>query len=146
MPRREFSKPVKRAALKRSGMLREAVGAMYGLSAGQRCNGRLGAGVEFDHIVADGIGGEPTLENCAAVCPTCHGIKTAKHDTPAAAKVKRQSDQHHGIRVAPPCTIQSAGFLPTAKSRKRRARAAELMPLPRPSLFRPSPSESSNAD
>ena len=98
MSRREFNKPVKREALRRSGMLCEAIGAVYGLATGKRCNAPLGYGVRFDHVVADAIGGEPTLENCAAVCTDCHGFKTAKHDTPRAAKVKQQSDKHLGIR------------------------------------------------
>jgi hypothetical protein len=31
----------------------EALGAMYGLPAGKRCNGNLAYGVNFDHIVLD---------------------------------------------------------------------------------------------
>jgi 5-methylcytosine-specific restriction endonuclease McrA len=99
MPRREFSKPVRRDALKRSGMLCEAVGAFYGLDDGARCNASLSYGVQFDHIIADGIGGEPTLENCAAVCIRCHDYKTARTDTPRVAEMKRQRDKHNGIRL-----------------------------------------------
>lgn len=99
--RREFSKQVRRDALARSEMLCEAVGALYGLEPGQRCTAPLGYGVEFDHVIADGIGGEPTLENCAAVCVRCHAFKTARHDTPRAAKTKRQADKHMSIRRRP---------------------------------------------
>lgn len=101
MSRREFSKPVKREALRRSGLRCEADGPLYGLDEGQRCGIPLSSGVEFDHRIADGIGGEPTLENCAAVCPRCHAFKTANNDTPKAAKVKRQSDRHLGIKKTP---------------------------------------------
>ncbi len=97
MARREFSKEVKRAALKRSGMKCEAVGDMYGFDPGQRCGVNLNVGVQYDHIIADSIGGEPTLDNCAAVCMSCHGYKTRTVDTPRAAKTKRISDKAKGI-------------------------------------------------
>lgn len=98
MSRTEFPKPVLREALRRSGMLCEAVGPLYGLKPDQRCSRPLSKGVRFDHAIADGIGGKPTLENCAAVCPLCHAFKTAKHDIPRIAKTKRQSDKALGIR------------------------------------------------
>lgn len=95
--RREFSKETKRQALKRSGGLCEAVGFLYGLGSDKRCNGNLGFGVIFDHILADSNSGEPTLENCAAICTVCNRFKTDKFDTPRAAKIKRISDKHRGI-------------------------------------------------
>lgn len=101
MARREFSKEVKREALTRSGLRCEADGPLYGLSEGQRCCIPLSAGVEFDHRISDALGGEPTLENCVAACPTCHAFKTATNDTPKAAKVKRQSDKDKGIKASP---------------------------------------------
>ena len=82
MPRAEFSKKVKREALKRSGGRCEAVGEMYGLSKGKRCNANLGPVVEYDHIVRAADGGDNSLGNCAAVCKRCHLIKTTKFDTP----------------------------------------------------------------
>lgn len=107
--RKEFSKAVKREALLRSGGLCEAVGPLYGLEPGQRCNVNLAYGVHFDHVNADSNGGEPTLENCAAVCPQCNMFKAHKHDTPRAAKVKRQYDKHNGI-VRPKGKIPSRQF------------------------------------
>jgi len=95
--RQDFPKPVKRAALKRSGGLCEATGFLYGLEPDKRCNGNLGNGVIFDHILADSNNGEPTLENCAAICTVCNRFKTDKFDTPRAAKIKRVSDKHRGI-------------------------------------------------
>lgn len=99
--RREFPKAIKREALERSGMLCEAVGALYGLKPNQRCNAPLGYGVAFDHVLADSNGGDPTLDNCCATCLPCHGFKTRNFDTPRAAKIKRQSDKAKGIRKAP---------------------------------------------
>ena len=95
MPRAEFSTKTKREAFKRSEQKCEAVGAWYGLEDGKRCNAPLSKGVEFDHIILDANSKDNSLGNCAAVCPTCHGIKTAKHDVPLAAKTKRQADMRH---------------------------------------------------
>lgn len=97
--RHEFPKPVKREALLRSGGLCEGEGHLYGLAEGVRCNRDLAYGVHFDHVNADSNGGKPTLENCAAVCPHCNMHKAYKHDTPRAAKLKRQRDKHNGIRT-----------------------------------------------
>lgn len=97
MPRNEFTKQTKRDALRRSGMLCEAVGTWYGLRAGQRCNAPLGAGVQFDHIDLDANSKDASLSNCAAVCIKCHKHKTAKHDVPLAAKTLRQQDKALGI-------------------------------------------------
>lgn len=98
LSRREFTKPVKRDTLKRSGHLCEASGAMYGLAVGQRCNAPLSYGVEFDHIVLDANSKDNSLENCAAVCKQCHKHKTARHDIPMAAKTLRQQDADRGIK------------------------------------------------
>lgn len=49
----------------------EAIGAMYGLPAGKRCNGNLAYGVNFDHIVLDANSKDNSLENCASVCIKC---------------------------------------------------------------------------
>ncbi len=100
MSRREFTKKTKRQALQRSGMICEAIGAMYGLQPAQRCNSSLAAGVEFDHIVLDANSKDNSLENCAAVCIKCHRWKTANHDTPMAAKTVRMQDKARGIRTA----------------------------------------------
>jgi 5-methylcytosine-specific restriction protein A len=97
--RHEFSKSVKRDALKRSNMLCEAVGEVYGLLPGQRCNAPLSHGVEFDHYpIAATERDSDGLDNCVACCKTCHGHKTRTFDIPAQAKSKRVSDKHLGIR------------------------------------------------
>lgn len=95
-----FSKAVKRAALRRSGGKCEASGHLYGLAQDQRCNSGLAYGVEFDHFIARSNCGDNSLQNCKAVCKRCHKFKTENHDTPRAAKTKRMSDKHNGIRGA----------------------------------------------
>lgn len=91
MTRREFSRTIMREAFVRAN------GKCEG------CHGRLYIGhFQYDHIVADSIGGEPTLDNCQVLCSACHGTKTATLDTPRAAKTKRQHDRHIGARPRKP--------------------------------------------
>lgn len=117
--RREFTKTTKREARKRSGMLCEAVGSIYGLQPGQRCNVPLSAGVEYDHIVLDANSKDNSLENCAAVCPKCHRWKTSHHDTPMAAKTVRMQDKANGIHTAPVKKLNGPGFPVSEKSASR---------------------------
>lgn len=97
--RQEFTKATKRAALLRSGLKCEAIGLMYGLEEGVRCNCTLSMGVQYDHELACSNGGDNSLENCKSVCLKCHSIKSRLFDTPRAAKIKRVSDKAKGIRT-----------------------------------------------
>ncbi len=91
--RREFTRATRAAAFLRAEGNCEHVD-----SDGCRCNIKLRPGnTHFDHIVADSIGGEPTLDNCQVLCRVHHDIKTRTLDTPRAAKVKRIRDKHFGI-------------------------------------------------
>lgn len=102
MARNEFTKPTKRAARERSGGRCEAVGTWYGLQPGQRCNVPLSRGVEFDHVDLDANSHDNSLNNCAAVCKTCHAHKTRTRDIPLAAKTVRQHDKNDGIKGRKP--------------------------------------------
>jgi len=85
--RRTFSTGVKLAAFQR------AAGRC------EKCTSRLSVGkFQFDHVIADAMGGEPTLKNCEVLCLACHGEKTAGSDIPAIAKVKRVRLRHIGAR------------------------------------------------
>lgn len=91
--RRDFSKQVRRDAFERCG------GHCEGMQMGERCWAKLTLGkYHYDHIIPDGLGGEPTLENCAVLCVACHKDKTSKRDVPAIAKTKRIQDRQRGIR------------------------------------------------
>lgn len=75
--RREFSPKVMVAAFERAKNHCEGCGA------------RLVVGkFQYDHIIADALGGEPTLDNCQVLCSACHDPKS-RTDTTKAAKVKR---------------------------------------------------------
>ncbi len=75
MARKEFSKATMRQALTRSGMKCEAIGAMYGLESGTRCNANLGYGVEYDHIVLAANGGEADLDK---LCSRLHQMPSVQ--------------------------------------------------------------------
>jgi hypothetical protein len=87
MSRREFSKQIKRDAFLRA----------KGKCEAESCGARLTLGkFHYDHVIPDGLGGEPTLDNCAVLCTACHGEKTRKRDVPAIAKAKRIEDRQRG--------------------------------------------------
>lgn len=89
MARREFPKAVKVAAVKRA----TKDGKLFCEGCGSLVTGRF----EIDHIRADGLLGEPTLENARVLCTVCHKEKT-KSDVGAIAKAKRVEAKHLGIR------------------------------------------------
>lgn len=94
--RNEFPAIVRREALQRSG--RRCESALVPSLADIGCNRDLRTGdFNYDHIQADGIGGQPTLENCAVLCRACHAIKTGRYDVPAIAQDKRVRDIDTGI-------------------------------------------------
>lgn len=53
---------------------------------------------DYDHIRPDGLGGEPTLENCQVICSKCHKIKTHERDRPVMAKADRQMKSATGLK------------------------------------------------
>lgn len=110
MTRHNFTARTKREARARSGGYCEAVGEVYGLPPGQRCNAPMdGKRCEIDHYPIPATDeGSDTLENAVCCCVTCHAFKTASYDIPMQAKGKRISDRHVGIKQ--PSRLQSRGF------------------------------------
>lgn len=93
--RYEFTMKTKQEALKRSGGICEAVGVVYGLPPGVRCETSLATGFEADHYPLPAhVENSNTLENCMAVCRQCHKFKTRTFDIPAEAKMKRVQRKH----------------------------------------------------
>jgi 5-methylcytosine-specific restriction endonuclease McrA len=92
--RREFTKQVRRDAFARCNG--QCEGTPYG---SERCPVKLTIGkYHYDHVIPDGLGGDPTLENCAVLCTACHKDKTTTKDVPAIAKTKRIQDRQKGIK------------------------------------------------
>lgn len=128
MARKEFSVATRVAAAKRSGCLCER----HLWREGEVCRRPAR---EFDHLNPDGEGGPPTLENCAHLCATCHGEKTATEDVPrmAAADLSRKR-LVYGVKPERGQKLQSRGFQKVAKPRA--FEAGRAFP-PRRSLFTP---------
>jgi 5-methylcytosine-specific restriction protein A len=90
MTRREFPARVRVAAYQRAG------------GHCEDCRAPLQVGrFAYDHIIPDGLGGEPTLENCMVLCRPCHGAKTAGADVPKIAKAKRLERGQAGVKKPP---------------------------------------------
>lgn len=131
MPRANFSKLTKREAWERSGGRCEAVGPIYGLDKGLRCNADLKAtGVNYDHFNLDANSKDNSLKNCRAVCPPCHAWKTNNIDKPKAAKTLRQQDKARGIEKEKP-KMPNRG-----KADKKTEKVAALAALGPPALAR----------
>lgn len=81
--RREFPAKVRVAAYERCGGKCEA------------CSAPLRPGrFAYDHVLPDGLGGAPVIENCAVLCDACHSAKTTGQDVPRIAKAKRVRAKH----------------------------------------------------
>lgn len=110
MSRSEFPIAVKREAAARSGGVCEC----HKMSEDIRghfpkvCD-RPAA--EFDHVLADTLGGKPTLDNCAHLSKPCHLIKTAT-DQKARAKRNKHTvrKDRPKPRKQPSRKPQSGGF------------------------------------
>ena len=96
--RREFPPKVKLTAWDRSG------------GNCEQCLARIIARPEYDHILPDALGGEPTLENCKVLCSKCHRLKTSGEDVPRIAKTKRTKRKALNAWPKSARPIQSRGF------------------------------------
>ena len=97
MTRHEFGRPVKRAALERSGGQCEAIGLRYGLMPGLRCRASVSHWrVNYEHWPRGAHDPAPetvTLANCTAICEACNQWANHHHDTPREAKMKRVTEK-----------------------------------------------------
>lgn len=110
MSRREFGKRVKAAAFKRCGGPDNP--------KCEKCGTALEPGrFALDHVVPDGLGGEPTLENCMVLCSPCHTEKTERQDKPVMRKADAQRDAHWNIKT-PRRKIPSPPRAPKKPSRQ----------------------------
>ena len=90
--RTEFPKRVKIAAFKRCCNAN-------GIPHCETCGNPLNAGnIIYEHVQPDGLGGEPTLENCKVHCKNCATKKTVEDDNPIMQKADRQLKANYGMR------------------------------------------------
>lgn len=103
MPHRlEFSRKTRRAVHDRANGYCEECKAVLKISEG-----------EYDHILPDALGGEPTQANCQLICKVCHRAKTT-NDVRRIRKADRQRDNHIGT-MRPKRKIKSRGFSRSCK-------------------------------
>lgn len=105
--RQEFSQKVRKLAFKRCC----DNGTKPGKPQCENCGNELVSGnIEYEHLVPDGLGGEPTLENCGVWCARpCSSKKTHTVDNPAMAKADRVLKATYGLQPARQ-KMQSGGF------------------------------------
>lgn len=88
--RTEFPLSVRKLAFKRC--------CIAGIPHCENCKGELrGGNIIYEHVTPDGLGGEPTLENCKVHCKNCADEKTTKEDNPRMAKADRQLKKSFGL-------------------------------------------------
>lgn len=119
MSRREFTTKIKVAAFKRAGGKCQLCGVILG----------HGFKTHYDHRIPDQLGGEPTLENCQAICEQCHNDKTRTVDIPAIAKAKRREAKYIGA-TRKKAEIKSRGF-EKAEKPEAKPRASGLSEIAR---------------
>lgn len=105
--RREFPSKVKKLAFARCCRS----GTKPGIPQCENCGNELrGGNIEYEHLDPDGLGGEPTLENCGVWCAVpCSSKKTHTEDNPRMSKADRVLRKTYGLRPARK-KIQSRGF------------------------------------
>lgn len=91
--RREFPQSVRKLAFKRCC-------GKDGIPRCENCGIVLRAGnIEFEHLQADGLQGEPTLQNCGVWCrSSCSKTKTHTEDNPRMAKADRVLKKNFGLQ------------------------------------------------
>jgi 5-methylcytosine-specific restriction protein A len=76
----------------------------------EKCTARLKTGEgEYDHVIAQGYGGENTVENGQLLCRVCHREKTGI-DKGITEKVKRIRDKATGVFPQSKAKIPSRPF------------------------------------
>ena len=125
MTRREFPKSIKVTVIKRC--------TRGGVTYCEIC-GAIAKRWQIDHIRADGLLGEPTLENAMLICEPCYMEKN-KADTSHIARAKRIEARDLGIRPPPAQKIQSRGFPKRARPSKIGKAKIEKQPMPRKEIY-----------
>ena len=117
MARKEFTRAIKVAVIKRA--------TLDGKTFCEEC-GCLAKRWEIDHVRADGLLGEATLENAKLICKPCHLEKTAQ-DVKQITQAKRREAIHLGVRKKP--SLRSCGFPKSAKAPKQQVKLPPRRPM-----------------
>lgn len=106
--RQEFPQSVRKAAFARCCKNGSIPGAPQCETCGIELNRRTGT--IYEHIQPDGLGGEPTLDNCKVHCANCADVKTHTEDNPRMRKADRVLKKEFGLMPKRGKAIRSAGF------------------------------------
>jgi 5-methylcytosine-specific restriction endonuclease McrA len=106
--RKEFPLKVRKLAFARCCINAEPHCETCGIKLSKR------TGTIYEHIIPDGLGGDPTIENCKVHCRNCADIKTFTEDNPRMQKADRVLKKEYGLTPKRK-SIQSASFRPSAK-------------------------------
>lgn len=118
--RREFPQSVRKLAFARC--CRQ--GSLPGVPQCESCGNMLrSGGIIYEHVQADGLGGDPILENCKVHCTVCADAKTFTEDNPRMQKADRVLKRTYGLEAAKR-KIQSRGF-PETKPQRTASRPVE---------------------
>lgn len=111
--RTEFPQSVRKKAFARCCQRCDVEGVENkpGIPQCEGCGNELRAGgIIYEHVQADGLGGEPTLENCKVHCTVCADVKTYTEDNPRMAKADRALKKSFGLMPTKRQKINSGGF------------------------------------
>jgi 5-methylcytosine-specific restriction protein A len=119
--RKEFPQSVRKKAFQRCCLN----GTIPGVPQCEKCGIELKSGnIEYEHIDADGLGGEPTLENCGVWCrSSCSRKKTSEEDIPRMAKADAVLKKSFGLEPTARQKIASRGF---SKAPPQRRASSEI--------------------
>ena len=118
--RTEFSQKVRKAAFRRccKECRVEGVANIPGVPQCEGCGNELrSGGIFYEHMDPDGLGGEPTLENCQVRCTNCKKTKD-KVDNKIMAKADAVLKASYGLKPAKRSKLQGGGFRKAAPQRK----------------------------
>ncbi len=109
--RQEFPQKVRKEAFRRCCQKAPAgVANIPSVPQCESCGKELRAGgIVYEHDQPDGLGGEPTAENCKVHCSSCATEKTVKEDNPRMAKADAVLKASFGLRPSRK-KMQSRGF------------------------------------
>jgi hypothetical protein len=117
--RTEFPQSVRKAAFARC--CRE--GTKPGIPQCENCGNEIRGTPIYEHVQPDGLGGEPTIENCKVHCRVCADKKTTEEDNPRMAKADRVLKKTYGLMPTRQ-KIKSRGF-PKARPQRTASRPIE---------------------
>ncbi|SHG87066.1 hypothetical protein [Bradyrhizobium erythrophlei] len=110
--RTEFPQSVRKAAFRRccKGCSVEGVANIPGVPQCEGCGNELRPGGTFyEHMDPDGLGGEPTAENCQVRCTVCKKSKD-KVDNKIMSTADRKLKAAYGLKPSKRSPIKGQGF------------------------------------